>query len=592
MGSPDKQFQPAPPELKKLSPLAYGRMKQHHVDYDARRMNELHDLYEGGYAVQKRAKSYLRLLTSEHQSRYDDRCETTAYIGYFGQVVEQFTSDLFAQPLSIMTPADDENPKTPGEPPDDFYKEFETDCDLRGTAFVDLLKEAMTTALVQRYAYVCIDAPKPDAEVPAPATRAEEEARGDRLYAYDVSPREIIDWKEDDRGGYRWLVINRLAYDRDSPEETRDEVRETFLVWRMLDGVAAWQEFEIRYEPDKPPKDEALVTALQDRPQKTKFKRIPILRMRLPKGFWVGNIVGPAQKEHWQRRSCLNNIEQRTCVPLPYVKRGPQAPAKGGPIPDDIVDDPQRGNDPVGRVNREGFIELGSEDDIGYASPDAKCLEQIHKELDELKDEILRVVHQMAAAVKPSAGSLGRSAASKQQDGKATALVLRALGRIVREFALLVYETMADALGHGETHWVANGLDNFEVIDRQQIIEEAVSMALIDIPSETFAITYAQQIAEKILTGVDPQTLDSIRKEIEERVGEKFAQKKAEDDARAQALEDGEPLPEALGGRPPGPPPIAIPGAPGGKPAFGGKGGPPEKGGPPAKAKGPPQKAA
>lgn len=585
MPSPDKQFAPAPTELKKLSPLAYGRMKQRHDDYDGRRMQELHDLYEGGYAVQKRAKDYLRILTSEHQSRYEDRVLTTAYIGYFGQVVEQFTSDLFAQPLSIMTPADDDNPKTPGEPPDDFYKEFETDCDLRGTAFVDLMKDVMTTALVQRAAFVCVDAPRPDPQVPTPASRAEEEARGDRLYAYEVSPREVIDWREDDRGGFKWLVINRVEHERESPEELRDDVRECFLVWRMVGGFAAWQEYEIRYPADKPPKPEASVTPVQETPQVTKFKRIPILRMRLPKGFWVGNICGPAQKEHWQRRSCLVNAEQRSCVPIPYVKRGPQAPAKGGAIPDDIVDDPQRGTDPVSRFHKDGHVELGSEDEIGFAEPEGKCLAQIAKELDELKDEILRVVHQMAAAVKPSAGAMGRSAQSKQQDGKATALVLRALGRIVREYALLVYRTMADALGHGETHWVANGLDNYEVINREEIIAEAVSMALIDIPSETFAVTYAQQIAEKLLTGVDPQTLDSIRKEIEKRVKEKFAQKKAEEDAKATALEEGEPLPEALGGRPPGPPP--VPGA--GKLAFGGKPGGPPKGG---DKKGPPAKKA
>ena len=210
MGSPDKSFTPATPKLRQLAPLSYGRLRQRHPDYDAQWMQELHDLYKGGRTAQRKAKVYLTKACNEHDARFDERCLTTAYIGYFKQIVEQFTSDLFAQPLSIMAPADAANPRTPGDPPDPFYKDFENDCDMRGRRFVGLIKESMRTGLVQGRSFVCIDTKAPEPGATPPANKAEEEASGSlRFYAYDVSPREVIDWKEDDRGGFVWAIVNR-----------------------------------------------------------------------------------------------------------------------------------------------------------------------------------------------------------------------------------------------------------------------------------------------------------------------------------------------------------------------------------------------
>ncbi len=541
MSSPDKQFAPASPTLRQLPPLAYGKLRQRHPDYDGKRMQELHDLHAGGWDIQKKAAEYLTQVCNEHERRFAERCKTTAYLGYFGQVVEQFTSDLFAQPLSIMAPADADDPTTPGDPPDEFYKEFEKDCDLRGTAFVDMVKDVMSMALVQRTAFACIDSKAPDPGAPAPANRAQEEASGSlRFYAYLVSPRDIIDWKEDDRGGFVWLIVDRKEQDRETPFDARDTVRETFTVWTMEgegpNARAAWAQYVFAYPADKPPRDEDMANPAGQ--GLTSFRRIPYIRMMLPKGLWVGDVVGQPQKEHWQRRSCLNGAQSRSMASIPFISRGPEIPKRGGPYPSETQEDPERGRDPIGKFNSEGFVEIGSGDTLAFAEPEGRCYELVAKQIDELKDEIFRVTHMMAASVKPSAGTLGRSAASKQQDGKMTALVLRALGKEARDFALAIYRTMAVARGN-DVNWIANGLDNYEAIERQDIIAEAISLPMIDIPSETFLVTLTMQIAEKLLTGMDPLTLDTIRREIEAGVKQRLSQKKAEDEARQAALKAG-----------------------------------------------------
>jgi hypothetical protein len=560
MASPDQKFSAAPVALVEQAAhapkaMTYGRLRQRHPDYDAERMQELHDLHAGGYTIAKRAKAFLPQLCNESGPRHEERCRLTAFLGYFGQIVEQFSSDLFAQPLSIMAAADADNPNTPGDPPDaEFYKAFESDSDTGGTPFVDLMKDVTSTAMVQRTSFVVIDAPDAS-DVPAPKNRVEEDADGlSRLYAYELSPRQVIDWKEDGKGGFSWAIIDKREQDRETPFDVRDQVRETFTVWTMSGGVAEWARYAVTYETTNPPRDTDVV--LLDREGTTKFKRIPVLRMELPKGLWVGNKVGPPQKEHWQRRSALNSAEARSLVAIPFVKRGPEIGPMGGAQPSSTQEDEHRGSDPVGRFNKAGFVEIGSGDSLEYAEPKGHCYELVHKELDELKDEIFRVAHQMAASVRPSAGALGRSGASKQQDGKATALVLRALGHEARQFALLIYRTISDARGE-DVIWTANGLDNYEVIEREAVLEEAISLDQVAIPSETFKITYKTQVAEKLVSGVDPQTLDTIRKEIKAGVHAEHEVSELSVEAEKDELLNPTPPVITMPGVPPVTPPIA-----------------------------------
>jgi hypothetical protein len=524
MSGIDKTFAPASAALQPqrgTSTLTYGKLRQQNPEYDAERMGELHDLHAGGYQIARRASKFLPPLVNEHEARCAERRQGVAYLNYFGQLLEQFTSDLFAQPLTIQPPPDADNTSTPGVMPDeDFYNAFETDADMEGTSFVDLMKVTITNALVQRTAFVCLDAAAdPVDEDDKPKTKADEEASGlGRIYAYSVSPRNVIDWRlGKGKRDLDWAIVQEKTQDRKDPEAVRETVTETFTVWRMDREFAVWQRHVFEYDPKKPPQDTDTATDITD--GKTSFRRLPILRMQLPKGLWMGNKAGPPQKEHWQRRSALVGAENRSLVAIPYVKRGPEIGAIGEAQPSDTQEDPNRGRDPVGKSRRQGWVEIGADDELGFAEPAGTCYALTSKELDELKDEIFRVTHQMAASVRPSAGSLGRSAASKQQDGKATALVLKALGHEIRQFGIRVYRAISEARGE-DVAWIASGLDNYEVIDRDSVLEEAISIPQVTdaIPSETFHRIYVQQIGEKLLTGIDPRTLGTMKDELEKGI--------------------------------------------------------------------------
>lgn len=529
-----------PDDIKPARSLPYGTLKQTHPDYDGRLLDELEDLYVGGFRIIKHARRYLVRLVNEHTKRYEERCTTASYQPYFAQIVDQFVSDLFGQPLSVKPAADSDNPNTPGELPDeDYYTAFEKDADREGKLFVDLMIDAIRTALKKRCALIAIDAPRPDDGFVA-VSKADEKATGaDRLYAYEVPIEALIDWKCK-RGGneFEWAVLNTIEQDRATPRDTRAIVKETFTVWTLPDETskAHWERYCIEYKDDKRPEENDPVR-LEDEGDAS-FGRIPLLRLDLPEGLWVGNKIGPQAREHWQRRSALVSAMARSMVTIPFVKKGPEAPAIGGAIPAQITQDPYRGNKPVDRFQDDGWLEIGNEDEVGFAEPDGHCYELVGKQLDELRDAMFSVNHQMAASIRPGATALGRSGLSKQKDEDATARVLRALGHEVRQFAVRIYDFISEARGDN-THWTPHGLDAYSHEDREQVLEEGISVDQIAIPSVTFRKVYKKTVANKLLRGeVDPETLSTIFQEIEDGVDDEEELRGIKRDAEIDAIQN------------------------------------------------------
>jgi hypothetical protein len=263
----------------------------------------------------------------------------------------------------------------------------------------------------------------------------------------------------------------------------------------------------------------------------TTFRRIPLLRMSLDPGLWVGNKLCGLGREHFARRASLVAAENKSLVAIPFVKLGPEMSAVGSAMPSMVQQNPNRGNDPVGTFDSMGFVKLGKDDDIGYAAPEVGCYTLVDKELDSLKDEMHRVVDQMAASVDNSASTTRRSGESKKQDYSAEATVYDALGYVVREFGLLVFRTMSEAR-KDRAVWSAHGLDNYEKIDRETVLEEAISLDQVPIPSKIFRATWKKQVANKILgDGMAPETREAMDLEIDQGVTAEETMRVEADDA-------------------------------------------------------------
>lgn len=520
----------------------YKLLCQCHDDYSAALIEEIDDLYVGGYRIRAKAAKYLDKSSNEHELTYGERCATSSFQGFFAQVVDQFVSEAFGQPLNVSRPLEPkedaadaplENPAYAPPPKDDFYAEFERDADLRGHPFVDVEQSILRTALKHKRAIVQVDAPAP-APGEEPMSLIDEERAGLRLYAYELPIESLINWKLDNRGRFEWAVIRTSERVQAGPLDPQGRCRVSFTVWTMEDGFARWERYALEYDERQPPHDDTPIPLEAE--GATKFKRVPLVRLELPDGLWVGNKIGPMQREHWQRRSKLVIAENRSLLAVPVVQlAGPLG--QGGAIPSELAQDAGRGDDPKKQFEKRGYMALDANDKYGFMEPEGKGFELTDKQLEKLRETMLQVNHQMALSVSPTPGTSQRSGLSKQKDNESTAKVLRALGHYVRLHAVMVYEVLSEALGD-DANWVAHGLDTYEDDDRSLILEEAVGMGSVAIPSPTFKKEYSRLLARKLLgPNAEPHVLQQIDDEIKRGVGEEMEHQALEKEAEQASLE-------------------------------------------------------
>ena len=517
---------PAPPDLP------YSVLAQENPDYDCSLISELDDLYVGGYQLQRNAEKYLPKIVNESDGRHKERASQTAYVPYLGHIVDHFSSAVFAQPIHVR-PSNDST-----DPDPEFYEHFSSDADLGSSAFHEVAKSMLTTALVQRRAVLCVDFPPP---VEGVATRFDEERSGaTRAYVGEVPLESLIDWEVDTRvrrrvkleggavefdvGWFKWAILHTWRTERPSFLASRNERVDSWKVWRRDEesGAVVWDVYEMRRK--------ALSDGTYAEPRKntkvpwvdggvTSFQVVPLVEMSLPGGLWVGNKLGPLVKEHFQRRSMINSSENRSLGATAWMSLGPEVPALHGELPAMVQQDPHRGDSAAQRAREAGFLVIGSDDELGYLEPSGNYAKLAEDRMAKLVDEIYRVSHLMAASVSSTSTSVGRSGTSKQEDRHSTAIVLSALGCIVREMARRVYEVISDARSE-VVEWVASGLDHYDLTDRAEVIAEATQVDAVAIPSVTFKTQYKTELAMRLMPQLSPEEQNTIRDEIEAGIRE------------------------------------------------------------------------
>lgn len=539
--------------------LPYSVLAQQNPCYDAELISELDDLYVGGYQLQAHAERYLPKVVNESNARHKERASQTAYVPYMGHIVDHFSSAVFSQPLHVRPSEDDV------EPDPEFYEQFSSDADLGSSAFHEVAKGLLTTALVQRRAVLSVDFPPP---VDGVSTRLDEERSGAaRAYVCEVPLSSIIDWEVDtlvrrrvkleggavefDVGWFKWAIIHSHRVERASFTSSRNERVDSWKVWRRDEESEkiVWDLYELRRKADSnghypEPRKNTKVPWVAG--GVTSFQVVPLVEMSLPDGLWVGNKLGPLVKEHFQRRSMINSSENRSLGAMAYALLGPEVPALHGAVPAQAQLDPNRGDDLGAQLEARGYLVLGAGDKLGYLEPSGNYATLAEERMSKLVDEIYRVSHLMAASVSSTSTSVGRSGASKAEDRHSTAIVLSALGCIVREMARRVYEVISDARSE-IVEWVASGLDHYDLTDRAEIIAEATSVDAVAIPSATFKTQYKTELAMRLMPQLSPEEQNTIREEIEagikeaEEASKALAKAAAEAPAPTAASADGEP---------------------------------------------------
>lgn len=501
--------------------LQYGDLCQCSDEYEelAPVREAIDDFYRGGYVLAKKATKYVPRLFGENAKRHAERIKSGAYLNYFAQITDYFASALFTQELAVREASDAADPTSMGGEVDDedVYTQFAKNADGNGHTLNETMEAMVITALKQRSAWVHVEMP---ASVPV-LSKADEEALGLGVpYLFEVPHEQIIDWDYDDDGELVYAVCHQKKKLKGPPGSRRGNIRETFEVWRrdMLEGgkpSVSWARYAIEYEPNKKPV--ATTPCGLEEEGETSFSRIPLLEMCVPDGLWMGNTLCPLAREHYQRRTTLNSAENRSMVAIPVVKLGSEIGTTNNPV-GEAQQDEHRGQDPVATFMARGFEVIGKDDSMEFVEPTGSAYAHVAQRIDSLKDEMFRIAHQMAASVPMhKAGAMQRSGESKKEDRRAEALVLAEIGRIVRNFAIRIYETISEARGE-DVEWVPHGLDTYEMEDREQILEESIQLQAVDIPSPTFRKEHAKRVARKLVPNMPPATIAKIDIEIEDGI--------------------------------------------------------------------------
>jgi hypothetical protein len=497
--------------------IKYGLISQRNPEYRTSTWRRCRAFYRGGSALLD-DPTVLCDVFPKHLAElphvYNERCKRAFYLNYAAPIIDWYVAGLASDPVRVGVENEegetDENAPSITTP-DEYWDEFFEDVSKPGgekCSFEQHMLEQLRSALQCRRVWTLVDLPEMREEDAPPAANLAEQMQRGELDAYlvQVEPEEVIDWEADDSGELVWAIRWTREVPRGDWRQTRSEIVERFMVYDR----ATWERYEVRYTQDKKPDAETPVY-LVGKGAHT-FPRVPLVPFVLPEGLWaMGKLESPA-RAHFNKRNALDWAEHKSLLPLLYEFLGPEDMA--GSTDSGDANDPNRA---VTQTRGQGNVQIRAEKDRAeYIGPDSGAYATALASTHDLRDEMHRVTHQMALAVNNTGASLGRSAESKGQDKEDRTVVLEEFGRRLRDHAIRVVETVAQGRGDAEVDWCSEGWQSFDLESLGDLIDQAVSLSTLSIPSPTFQRMHTKDVCIKVLgEKATPEVVEKIDAELE-----------------------------------------------------------------------------
>lgn len=458
--------------------------------YDLEHWLDLYALYRGGKIFRDRIHRFLPKNPVEKFDLYEQRKSESSYRSYLGPVIDFYSAWLFSGDFKVRAKR-----AVDGETIDDvdpIYAEFREDVggDVDMKSF---LKERFTKALVYGRSHWICELPQATGmseEDAWPSNAAEFESKGFKsasLKAVDAC--DLYDWEVGDDGLLEWCSVYSKRMVRKSLSTTKRQVLET---WHVYDREFCTIYQVGPYEQGERPDSQAPIPI--KRKYKHGFLQVPLVTLNIPDGLWIADRVSDPQTAHFRLGSALDWSIKRTCYAMPVFK---------------IVDSTKP---PV--MGAGYWIELSTEESMEWAAPPAGQFDVISKEVDVRRNDIFRIVHQMAMGLDNNAETVGRSADSKEQDNAATRIMLNAYGAIVTQAIEETYEIVSDAFDDTDVYWSIEGFNGYDTATAPEVIATATNVQLLNIPSKTYLKEIKSKAAIATIPEASQDVKDIIRKEI------------------------------------------------------------------------------
>lgn len=455
--------------------------------FDADRWCELEAVAKGGKLFKSLLNKFLPKNPVEPEDVYQQRSSQAHYRSYAGSIINLYTAWLFAAGFSVKPYKRGTEEAIEQVAP--FYGEFQENVG-NETELRAFMKERFRAALTTHKAQWLVELPFNEGEIPKDAAEVASR-RLDRATLKCIESSELLDWEEDENSALKWAMLHTCYTTRESWAAARDQVVET---WRVYDRQNVTT-FQLRYTVQEGrPRDVNYEVPQIGDPAPHGFKRVPIVRMHIPKELCIGEATCDTQVEHFRLDNALSWLTRRTCYAQPVfnLEDGEQPPRMGA-----------------------GYaVVLGPDDKMGWTSPPVAPFDVLQKNIDNKREEIYRIVHQMAQAVDNNAETVGRSADSKEIDAAATRIMLNTYGEYVSKTIEETYELMSEARGEKAYEWSVEGFSGYDTATVASLIANAKEARGLGIPSETFHKELCTKVALALHPEADQKVKDAIRGEI------------------------------------------------------------------------------
>lgn len=455
-----------------------------HPSYDVEFWADLNALYRGGKAFRDRIHRFLPKNPVETAEIYEQRKQESSYRSYLGPIVDHYAAWLFSGDFKVRakTAADGETVDVGAE-----YAEFREDVggDVDMKSF---LKERFTKAIIEQRSHWLCEIPAAKDLAEWPGTKAEYDAAElNKASLSCVDATDLYDWECDSDGRLLFAVVHSLRKVRKSPKDIK---RTNIESWCIYDTEFCTV-YQIEYKDNERPANEAVV---EGHAYKHGFLQVPLITLCIPEGLWIANRVYDPQKAHFRLGSALDWSIKRTCYAMPVfnLEDETKPPVMGAGY----------------------YIMLGKDETMTWAAPPDGQFTTISKEVDAQRNDIYRMTHELAMGLDNNAETVGRSADSKQLDTNATRIMLNAYGQIVAEAIEETYELVSDAFGDTDTYWSIEGLSGYDTATAPEVIGNAMSAQLLQIPSKSYLIEIKTKAALATVPEASQDIKDKIRAEI------------------------------------------------------------------------------
>ncbi len=458
-----------------------------HDDYDAEECLDLWALYKGGKEFRKRITRFLDQNPMEPSDAYMRRCKRARYKSYVGTIVDFVAGAVFEDGITPKPCADEGKPSVDAP---EWYAGFKESCDGKGTDLADFAKARLVESLAIGRSFWRIELPRMGAE-PAESKEAhEKEGRGD-AELHEIPATELYDWEYDDDGRIVFAVVHACTRKRMTLADARDTVVEQWDVY----GPQTVDRYEVTYQKDRRPVGDAEVPLLGSRPHG--FDGVPIIALMPPIGLFLGDRLREPQLGCFESDVAYTHSLRQSAYAMPYIASN-----------EDLK--------PNTTFGSGYYLQLSQDTKVGFLEPSGSAAASLKTAVDDARQEIYRVAHQMAQGVDNNANAaVGRSGESKKADQSSSETMLTAYGASVREALKRSYDLISAARGDG-LEWDIAGLSDYGELNITAVLEDTATAQGLSIPSKTFRAEIQKRAARALLPDADDRTRALIDKEIEE----------------------------------------------------------------------------